>query len=237
VIQGKKIAIALGALCGVLGLVAGGQGVGLGSGYSLAEQEAVDAAPASLAALDREPSKMRPWSEYGPVLARPLFNESRAPEIEEAPAADAAAATQPLTVTLTGVILTRNMQLALVTDLAKGETERVRVGQPLTGERAGWTLIELRPRIAVFEGSGLGRQELELMVDTHGATPPAPAPAAVQPAATAPAQSPVPTPAAPAVAQAPGQPASAEEIRRRIEERRKQLREEAQKMLQQNSPQ
>jgi general secretion pathway protein N len=236
VILGKKIAIGLGAASGLLALLAAGQGMGLGAGYSLAPATGEAPADAPPPALAGEGARMRPWGDYGQVLARPLFNESRAPEIEESAGEGEAPATQPLTVALTGVILTRELQIALLTDPAKNETERVRVGQPLAGERAGWTLVELRPRAAVFEGAGLGRTELELTVDVQGAgaPPPAPAPAA---AAAQPAPAAPPPGAAPAAAQAPGQPASAEEIRRRIEERRRQLREEAQKMLQQGNQQ
>ena len=239
-ILGKKIAVSLGAASGLLALLAAGQGMGLGAGYSLAPDAGEPTADAPAPALASEGARMRPWADYGQVLARPLFNESRAPEIEETSAEGEAPATQPLTVALTGVILTRDVQIALVTDPAKNETERVRVGQPLAGERAGWTLVELRPRAAVFEGAGLGRTELELAVDVQGAGAPPPAPPA---AAAAPAQAVPPPagaqPAAPGAApvQAPGQPASAEEIRRRIEERRRQLREEAQKMLQQGNTQ
>lgn len=237
-ILGKKIAVALGGIAGVLALLAAGQGAGIGRGYSLAPPQSAEAEPAPPPALQREAVRMRDWGDYAQVLARPLFNESRAPEIEETADAGDAPATQPLTLALTGVILTRDLQIALVTDPAKNETERVRIGQPLAGERAGWTLVELKPRAAVFEGAGLGRTELELAVDVQGAAPPAPAPApavAAVPAAAAPAAA----PAAPgaAAAQAPGQPASAEEIRRRIEERRRQLREEAQKMQQQGTTQ
>lgn len=236
-ILARKIAIALGSVAGALALLAVAQGMGLGSGYSLEPAEAAAASDTPSLALERDTARMRAWGDYGQVLARPLFNESRAPEVEETADAGEAAAAQPLTVTLTGVILTRGLQIALVTDPAKNETERVKVGQPLTGERAGWTLVELKPRAAVFEGAGLGRQELELAVDVQGAAPamPAPAPAA-PPATTATAQDPAnPQPAA--AAPAPGQPASADEIRRRIEERRRQLREEAQKMLQQGNSQ
>lgn len=237
-IQAKKIAIVLGAVAGALAVLAVGQRVGLGTGFTLADLQPEAADGAGQFALTSEPMRMNPWVDYGLILSRPLFNESRAPEIEESAPTDAAAATQPLTVALTGVILTGSLQLALVTDTTKGETERVRVGQPLTGDRAGWTLIELKPRAAVFEGEGLGRQELELNVDIQGAA-----------AALAPPQVPPPSPAmpqapgqvaAPAMAAATppaGQPASAEEIRRRIEERRRQLREEAQKMLQQDNSQ
>jgi general secretion pathway protein N len=239
VILGKKIALVLGSTAAALGLLAGGLMAGVGTGYSLDEPDPSAGEGTTPLALAGEPVKLRPSADYAMILSRPLFNESRAPEIEEAaPEADAAA-TQPLDVKLTGVILTRGVQLALVTDPAKNETERVRIGQPLTGTRAGWTLVELKPRLAVFDGAGLGRTELELSIDTQGAapvTPPAP-PAVPNPAMPVAA---APQPAGsvpPPPAQAPGQPASAEEIRRRIEERRRQLREEAQKMLEQNNQQ
>jgi general secretion pathway protein N len=240
-ILARKIAIALGSVAGALALLAAAQGMGLGSGFSLEPAGAAAAGDTPSLALERDTARMRAWGDYAQVLARPLFNESRAPEVEETADAGEAAAAQPLTVNLTGVILTRGVQIALVTDPARNETERVKVGQPLTGERAGWTLVELKPRAAVFEGAGLGRQELELAVDVQGAAPAAPAPApapaaAAPPATTATAQDPAnPQPAA--AAPAPGQPASADEIRRRIEERRRQLREEAQKMLQQGNSQ
>jgi general secretion pathway protein N len=238
-ILARKIAVALGSVAGALALLAVAQAMGLGSGFSLEPAEAAAPGDTPSLALERDTARMRAWGDYAQVLARPLFNESRAPEVEETADAGEAAAAQPLTVNLTGVILTRGVQIALVTDPAKNETERVKVGQPLTGERAGWTLVELKPRAAVFEGAGLGRQELELAVDVQGAAPAAPAPApaaAAPPATTATAQDPAnPQPAA--AAPAPGQPASADEIRRRIEERRRQLREEAQKMLQQGNSQ
>jgi general secretion pathway protein N len=237
-ILARRIAVGLGVLAGALALLAVGQGMGLGSGHSLADAETAAAGDAPSLALERDTARMRAWADYAQVLARPLFNESRAPELEETADAGATAAAQPLTVTLTGVILTRGLQIALVTDPAKNETERVRMGQPLTGERAGWTLVELKPRAAVFEGAGLGRQELELTVDVQGAAPAVPAPAVAAPPLTAATLPTTPVPAAaPPASPTPGQPASADEIRRRIEDRRRQLREEAQKMLQQGNSQ
>lgn len=233
--RGRRTAMVVGAAASVLLLVAIALRMGMGTGYSLAE----DAGPAPALAFGQirgEPPKLRAWVEFGELIARPLFNESRAPE-EQPETADASAegAAQPLNVQLTGVILAQGLQLALVRDTTNGETARVRVGQPLEGAMAGWKLVELQPRLAVFDGAGLGRQELPLTVDTKGAPPP-PAPVAAAPVAAQPAapnaQPAVANPAVPVPVA--GQPASADEIRRRIEERRRQLREEAQKMLDQN---
>jgi general secretion pathway protein N len=246
-IRDKRIAIGLGVGVVALAALVVAQQAGLGSGYRLREAGASRERDTALAAIDREPFRLRAWAEYGEVLNRPLFNDTRTPEPAE-PVEGAAGGdgnTPPLNVTLTGVILSGELKLALVRDNAKGETQRVRVGQPLEGEQAGWTLIELEPRAAVFEGAGLGRQELELTVDTKGGGPAVAAPGAAgvqgqvptfQTAATTPPpNTPGYTAPASAPAQTPGQPANAEEIRKRIEERRRQLREEAQKMMQQQN--
>lgn len=239
--RGRRTAIVTGAVAAVLALLAVALRMGLGTQFTLARDEGPPPALA-LGQIRGEPPKLRAWVEYGELMARPLFNESRAPEAQpESGDAVADGTAQPLNVQLTGVILSGSLQLALVRDTTNGETARVRLGQPLEGAMAGWKLVELKPRLAVFDGAGLGRQELELTVDTKGAPPP--------PAAAPPAQAPAQVPAAPvaanaqpatapvAPAQAPGQPASADEIRRRIEERRRQLREEAQRMLDQNQNQ
>lgn len=239
--RGKRIAVVLGGVVIALGLLALAQSYGLGAGYTLDDDLADAKREDRLAALQREPVKLRPWDDYKDVLARPLFNETRAPELVEVSASPGTEAeTAPLNVALTGVIITRDLKIAMVKDNESGKTVRVRVGQPLEGSQSGWKLVELKPRGAVFDGDSLGRQELELVVDTKGApavAEQAPAqpvvampvdPNAGQVAANAAIAQPVPT----------GQPANAEEIRRRIEERRKQLREEAQRMLeQQNSGQ
>jgi general secretion pathway protein N len=275
-IRDKRIAVSLGSAAAVLALVAVAQYAGVGSGYSLDEPDSADGGgTTTVAALGGEPVRLPPWSEYGEVLARPLFNESRAPELQASTAAvDPAAAgnANPLNATLSGVIISGDVRLALVTDNAKGETFDVRVGQPLEGDQSGWTLVELGPRGAVFEGVGLGRQSLELETDAKGSVPgaapppPAPAPVAaqvpVQAAAPAQAAAPPPPPPQPAgivtntglvlpppggvpqnaqpaadggAADAAQQVANADEIRKRIEDRRRQLREEAQRMLQQQN--
>jgi general secretion pathway protein N len=221
--------------------------LGMGAGYQLAP---ADQSPTNtqMGPLVVETNKIRPWSEYSEVLARPLFNESRAPELEktEAPGDNAPAALPALNVNLTGIILTKELRIAIVTDPAKGVTQRVKQGQPLEGELAGWTLIELKPRMAVFEGAGAERQELELTTDSKpGAiVPPMPGFASgmpnlptpyPQPGQNMPSMHTQPLGAPPAFPDpSGGLPVNSEEIRRRIEERRRQLREEAEQMQQQN---
>jgi general secretion pathway protein N len=232
----RQLALALGAVAALLAVFGIAQRAGIGSGYALAPAVEQTEPTPSLAGLDREQVKLRPYVDYGEMLARPIFNESRAPEIQETAAVDPnAPAAQPLNVQLAGIILTGAVKLAMVTDPGNGETQRVKLGMPLEGAQSAWTLVELKPRAAVFDGAGLGRTELELSVDTKGAVttvpPPTPAPSAALPPATPALTSNTPVPADPNAAPA----ANADEIRRRIEERRRQLREEAQRMLDQQN--
>lgn len=256
--RGRRIATGLAAAAGVLLVVVMALAFGVGRGYSLADLDEADVPPPVEVSLTGEMPRMPGTATYADVLVRPLFNESRKPEaLPDAGAASEAAPSAPLNVSISGIIITPEASIALVTNNANQQTERVRVGQPLGGDQSAWTLSELRPRAAVFDGGSLGRQEIELSTDTAGmpaaggapASPPAvdPAVAAAQRAAgmgTA-------LPAALAVPDASGkvdeqgvqaaqptQPAPAgnpteEEIRQRIEERRRQLREEAQRIMQQ----
>ncbi len=237
--RGKRIALVLGVGAGVLALFAIAQQAGLGTGYRLLTGGEPAAVP-QFTGLEREALKLEPYTEYGDIVARPVFNETRLPEatVESEATGDAANANaSPLNVTLTGVIITPGVKLAFVRDNVTNTVQRVKVGNPLEGEQSGWKLVELKARGAVFEGAGLGRQDLELSTDTKGASgvPVAAAPAA--PPGAAPVQ-PVPgQPAQPEQLAPQPNVANADEIRRRIEERRRQLREEAQRMMQEQNKQ
>jgi general secretion pathway protein N len=170
-------------------------------------------------------------------LAPRFKNQSRTPEIAP-PKIDEKLVEGELDAALTGVIVTETVKIAFVRDNKTNEVQRVKLGQPMEGEQSGWTLVSVEPRKAMFEGGGQ-QAELELSVDEKGAPPPTPVlpagPASMpptQPVGDQPGSQP-PQP----VAQAQGQPANADEIRKRIEERRRQLREEAQRMMQEQQQQ
>jgi general secretion pathway protein N len=247
--RGRRIATGLAAAAGGLLVVLLALAFGIGRGYSLAELESEDVPPPVEVSLTAEMPRMPAAATYADVLVRPLFNESRQPEaLPDADVAATPATSAPLNVSVSGIIITRDARIALVTNNANQQTERIRVGQPLGGDQSAWTLAELKPRAAVFDGGSLGRQEIELTTDTTGAAPavsfqpqqadpaggaqPAQGTATVLPGALS-----LPTPAAVAEQQgaqpAPAGAPSEEEIRKRIEERRRQLREEAQRIMQQ----
>ena len=229
--------------------------LGFGSGYRLAASESLEPKPETALKLDEGARKLPPWPEYGSdMLARPLFNEERKPS----PIADkdkGAVKVDPLKGTLTGVIIAGELRLAMVKD-DSNKTMRIKPGQSLPGEQSAWKLVEVRPRSAMFEAPGLPQQELKLQVSDKPNVADVPQPVQPQAQAQAPNAAPAPSPpagvkppvgqsgllqSAPAndpfygqLKQAPAQQGDVnpDEIRRRIEERRKQLREEAQRMEQ-----
>jgi len=178
-----------------------------------------------------------PMEQYAEVGQRPLFNTDRRPlppdevadgDVEPPPPPS------PLEVILTSVIISGDVQIAIVQDSKTQKTHSVRLGRHLDGEQSAWKLVELAPRKAVFEGPG-GRAEAGLRVfDGSGGQPPT--------ALTATPVGGSSSVAAESAGQPQGQVASdgepvqvatetpesrAELIRRRIEERRRQMREAA----------
>ena len=184
-------------------------------------------------------SRLGPSGDYIEVSNRPLLSPDRRPAAVTAAEGDAEA---PLEGVLSGVLLAGEFRAALIQSPDGQRSQRVRVGELLEG--TAWRLVELEPRRAVFEGPQ-GRRELELRVyDGRGdivpaaaAAPPAPSRPSRRGGGPGPAPkgqeaAPAPAPAtAAAPAEAKPEEASQEEqveaIRRRIEARRAQMREDA----------
>jgi general secretion pathway protein N len=234
----RRISIGLLVLAGTFGGLDLAQRLGVGAGHDL--PEAARGSAAAPLALKRETFKLPSWGAYSVVLDRPIFNEDRKPtpvaEAAEGEGKEGEATAAPLNATLTSIIITPQVKLAIVKDNTTGTSEVVKVGRPLPGEQNGWTLVEVTPRGATFEGQGLGRQALELAVNESSAGVQKLDGSSKDPAA-------VPAMAGKAEPQPAGTPAEsdaasqtrAEEIRRRIEERRRQLREEAERMRSEQS--
>jgi general secretion pathway protein N len=208
---------------------------GLGSRYSLHPDAEPDAAAVPEVALVSGIGSAEGFERYASIVQRPLFSADRRPPPPEAGSevapADAAPAV-PLNVVVTSIVLTGDKKFAIVTDPATNKSQTLGVGAALAGDQAGWRLVELQPRRAVFDGPG-GRSSLDLRVfDGQGGEPPTPVAAPVQAsqgeAAAVPAAA--QNPAGDNAASDPDSPeARAEAIRKRIEERRRQMREEAER--------
>jgi general secretion pathway protein N len=234
---------AVGALWAFLFLVAAL--AGLGGRYRLHPDDPSQVPPLPRIDLSQARSPLESLDAYAQIGQRPLFNPDRRPvppPESSSAGADAAPppAPTPLDVTLTSVVMSGAVKIAIVTDNKTGNSQSVKIGDALSGDSSDWKLVELAPRKAVFEGPQ-GRSEAELRV-FDGSGGQAPTPTAV--AAAAPEQTkgqraapPPPESAANAAPQPPPQPEGeqmtpeqrSEMIRKRIEERRRQMREEAER--------
>lgn len=199
---------------------------GIGGRYRLHPDDAALVPP--LPTLP-EVQELRLDETQAKVLAaaeRPLFSEERRPRQVQA-GADSAD-TGELHLLLTGVIATPEVGVATFKEETSSKVLRARVGQPLEGHPQ-WRLTAVEARKATLEGPS-GTVQLELRAfDGSGGQPPT--------VAAAPTPTPSAAPSAPTasaetaqVGFSSGDPVKqAEAIRARIEARRKQLREAAQK--------
>jgi hypothetical protein len=192
--------------------------------------------PALLRPLKQSQHGLPPYERYGEIAKRPLFTSNRQPA-PDAPAAPAAPPAPPvaLNVALSGVVTGRRGDVAIVIDKTNSKTLQMRVADPLQG---AWRLERISAREVVFDGGPQGKAVVKLdPAEGAAAAVPAPPPPAMPmaPSAAAPV-TPVTTPnVAAGTPVSTMDPAAREaEIRRIIEERRAQMRAEAEK---QNSPQ
>lgn len=228
----QMITLGLAGVCGVMALAGVLAWMGAGRGFSwLAETEAPPVT--GVGRIDTDAVVMPPESEFAEVRQRPIFNDDRKPTPIVVEDEKPAAPPVPLNITLTGIVMTPDIKLAMVRDNAKNEAVSLRVGMPLPGDQQVWTLAEIRPRSVVFKNPQDESSEVELEVAPGLTVPPSPR------AATPPPGSPPPPPganvAAPPANAVPGQPPPdrAAELQRRIEERRREMREQAEKLREQ----
>lgn len=174
------------------------------------------------------PDRIGPLAQYADAASRPLFTQDRRPRsfIATGPEGDNVATTQSLDFILTGVLISPQVQLAVLQPSGGGDAQRVRVGSSPEGG-AGWRLVEVQPRRAIFEGAG-GQSALDLRTfgEARGpaATAVAPPPATPTAANAVPPPPPSPSPSPQAADEPQDQEARIEAIRKRIEARRAQMR-------------
>lgn len=195
----------------------------LGMGGRLAE-----VAPAPPPALPRPlppvPDRIGPLAQYAEAAAHPLFTEDRRPRAFLASTADEAGAadTQTFDFLLTGVLISPQVRLAILQPAAGGDSQRVREGAAPEGA-PGWRLLEVQPRRAVFEGPG-GQTTLELRTFGVAGVPAPPRGVEIHVETAAAAAMQAADAAVAGNAQVPDQARRIEDIRRRIEARRAQMR-------------
>jgi general secretion pathway protein N len=195
------------------------------------------------------PERLGPLAQYAEIGARPLFAEDRRPHpFSLQPANGEEAETNAFDYVLTSVLITPQLHMVIVQPSQGGDSVRIKLGEAADAIPA-WRLVELNPRSAVFEGpegrkaldlrtfDGVGGQsptevrEADTTVDAADANAPGMRPS---PPAAAVVDADADTNAKPAPPTAPAsapQPTNTEKqmdaIRKRIEARRAQLRQEA----------
>ncbi|HEV2540869.1 MAG TPA: hypothetical protein VGU03_14345 [Frateuria sp.] len=147
---------------------------GIGRGVHWAPPRASAPLPAQHAATLPPPV---PLEHYAPVWQQPLFDPGRKPVAHAASGGGQLGDMQ-----LTGIIVTPTLRMALLHNKREGENgQELRVREGTRLPDGSWTLVEVRPRSAVFD-SASGRVELQLPVgapieQTHGGQEPAGRPA------------------------------------------------------------
>lgn len=223
-LQDNPIGIGLAALTGVLLLAMLVLGVvsllpvDRGSGSS-ADTEGEDVL--ALPELEESP----PVDEFYVITERPLFNQSRQPELVTAdPEDDLPPPDEDVErpdVVLSGVVITPSLRMAMLRQKDGDRSLVAFEGRPIEGEFGSWQVSRVDAReVVLTSGSG---EELALQLKVHDEQ--------IEP----PARPPPRTEPEPQVAEdaADEQPVEgerlsrAEEIRRRIAERREELRQQA----------
>ena len=219
----------LAGACGLLLFTALLQYVGVGRGYRWAADDPASEPPLPGSAIDDKPLKLPPASAFAEVEMHPLFNEDRKPTpLDASEGEDASAPQSPLNITLTGIISTSSIKIAMVQDKARNQSVALKVGMPLEGDQASWTLVEVKPRSVVFKSAANEKTEVEL--ETSVAQPPkAPAPRTAR--TGSPANNAKGNPANNAKDNKKG---DSGDLAKRIEDRRRQMREDAEKLRNQN---
>lgn len=197
------------------------------------------------------PERLGPLAQYGEIASRPLFSENRQPEPFFISGEEGGEQPQTFEFVLSSVLITPGLQMAILQAAEGGEPVRVKLGESPESAPA-YRVVEIHPRSVVVAGPD-GQRTLELRVfDGVGGQPPTAArppgtatampgaPPVVPPqrasAAVADAASgqPVPADAMPTqVESAAAEPVMTTEqqmdaIRKRIEARRAQLRQQEQ---------
>lgn len=206
------------AAVAVLGWVLALAGVGAHAG--VADDDATLAQPVPKLQASAA-THLAPLAEYTEAASRPVFaHDRRLHAFVLAPGEGRAASdSNGFDYVLNSVLIAPAFQMAIIEPAQGGDSVSVRMGES-ADPIPGWRLVELAPRSAVFDGPG-GRKTLELRIWAGDGEAPLMSAMSVAPQPAPADQADVETTEAPAPTQVQEQ---MEQIRKRIEARRAQLR-------------
>lgn len=193
------------------------------------------------------PASTRPgvMEQYAEIRNRPLFSENRRHQPFTIDASGEEGQANTFDYTLTSVLMGGGVQLAILKPAAEGaQPVRVKLGEAVE-TAPQWTLASIEPRAAVFRGpEGERRLDLRVFNGVGGVNPP-PMNLSPQPAIVPDPTQPQPAPPVEGLPAPPPPPPPSgnvstevqlEAIRKRIEERRAQLRQQAAQEAQNAAP-
>jgi len=249
----RKLTVGLGVVVGLLALFSVLQkALGIGTGYQFLSGEKLPIDADLLIPLNVKSDALGAEADYLEVNTRFLFGKDRTPPPKIAATAkdEKVIPPVPLNMQLTGVVITANKKIAMLRSTDGAQSFRLQEGRPLPGERAGWILTKIESRKVMFDGGPNGQQELKLDIaantgapvpfQNNGLAAPVPIPGSTpMPGMVQNPQNPSMNPNMPMqdskMAEAPPPPnadqaAREAEVQRIIEERRAQMRAEAERM-------
>lgn len=103
------------------------------------------------------------------IAKRPVFNSDRLPFVEPiieeiVEQSEQAIVINELKAQLTGVVITPEQSYAMILDTTTNQRQTYQVGMPLDGEQGGWTLNSIQSRKVTFVSDDEKIAELELEV-------------------------------------------------------------------------
>lgn len=136
--------------------------------------------PSLVSALPKLPQqtaeRLGPLAQYSEIAARPLFSQNRKPQAFFISGQEGGEQPQTFDFVLTSVLITPQLQLAILQPTQGGEGVRLKVGDAPESAQ-GWRVSEIHPRSVVIEGPE-GPRTLELRVfDGLSGQPPSATPA------------------------------------------------------------
>ncbi len=159
------------------------------------------------------------------ITTRPIFSDTRLPFVPEPEDEPIEGNVEPeaveitsLSAQLTGVVITPEQSYAMILDNLTNERETYKIGMPLQGEQGGWTLTEIHQRKVVFISDDEKSEELELAVYSESLK---------AGGAKAKSNNPAKSSGQPERLSRKDKKKNADDIRKKIAERRAQMRAEA----------
>ena len=231
----------LGGLAVLLGGLLALQFTGVGSGIDGAEppEPGVSMRPGPEPVAMAAQAGLKPYKEYDAITDRPLFNENREPwvpppevAIEDPDENETDVEAVELDVRLTGVIISPAMRIALLSDNKSKQSMAVREGMPLEGPLGEWEVESIAPRRVDFRSS-LTAKVAEVELSVNGAALAGGAPAPTRTAVNANTDS--SEDISGDLREEQDAESRAEELRRKVAERRAQLRAEAARRAEENN--